>query len=171
VGEHPQNFRATADSYSDEQLQSILTFHVEHPAPSSPADSDHPPQALLAFLAHIQISLEASYISAEPTPTQESVRTARLSAPPRTSLPLNSSRLQPNHPSIFPPTTPHPTPSSAEHDRRYVASEGTLLLAHIWGQDSSEDSSEGFSLLWSDKEQRWVAVYRLSLTVCKTMLL
>lgn len=151
--------------FFDEQLQSMLTFRVEHPTPSSPADADHPPQPLIAFLAHIQVSLEATYISPDPTPTQDSVRIARLSAPPRTSLPQSNLQLPPHHPSVFPPTTPHPTPSSAEHDRRYVASEGTLLLAQIWGQDSSEDSLEAFSLLWSDKEQLWVAVYRLSLTV------
>jgi hypothetical protein len=46
-----------------------------------------------------------------------------------------------------------------------------LLLAHIWGQDSSEDSLEAFSLLWSDKEKLWVAIYQLSLTVCKIMFL
>ena len=159
MGEHLRNLRATADTHLDEQLQSMLTFRVEHPAPSSPADVAHPPPALLAFLAHIQISLEATYISSEPTITQDSNRAARLSAPSRAS--------QPHHPSILPPTTPHPTPFSAEHDRRYVTSEGTLLLAHIWGQDSSEDSPEAFSLLWSDQEQLWVAIYRLSLTVCK----
>jgi len=160
-----------ADTHSDEQLQSMLTFRIQHPTSSPPADLDNPPKSLLAFLAHVQISLEATYISSEPTPTQDSVRPARLSAPPRTSLPRNNTRLQPHHPSIFPPTTPHPTPSSAEHDRRYIASEGTLLLAHIWGQDSPEDSLEAFSLLWSDAERLWVAVYRLSLTVCKTVLL
>ena len=169
MGEHLRNLRATADTHLDEQLQSMLTFRVEHPTPSSPADADHPPPALLALLAHIQISLEATYISSEPTTTQDSVRNARLSAPPRASQAQNNLLSQPHHPSILPPTTPHPTPSSAEHDRRYVTSEGTLLLAHIWGQDSSEDSLEAFSLLWSDREQLWVAIYRLSFTVCKIM--
>jgi hypothetical protein len=159
------------DTHLDEQLQSILTFRIEHPTPSFPADTEHPPQALLAFLAHIQISLEATYISPEPASAQDPVRTTRLSAPPRTSLPLNNPRSQVHHPSILPPTTPHPTPSSAEQDRRYIASEGALLLARIWGQDSPEGSLEGFSLLWSDKEQLWVAVYQLSLTVCEIMLL
>jgi hypothetical protein len=28
------------------------------------------------------------------------------------------------------------------------------------------DSEEKFRLLWSEKEQVWVAVYRLALTVC-----
>lgn len=159
---------ATPFIYTDEQLQSLLTFRIEHPTSSSPPDPDHPPQALLTFLAHIQISLEATYISPVPAPSPEPRRTSRLSAPPRTaSLAKPSSRLQPHHPSIFPPNTPNPTPLSADHDRRYVTSEGTLLLASIWGQDVSEDSREAFSLLWSDEECVWVAVYRLSLTVCK----
>lgn len=72
-----------------------------------------------------------------------------------------------HHPSIFPPSTPNPTPYSADQDRRYAKSEGTLLLASIWGQDTSDDSREAFSLLWSEAGRVWVAVYRLALTVCK----
>lgn len=45
-----------------------------------------------------------------------------------------------------------------------------MLIASIWGQDSAEDSREAFSLIWSDEEQLWVAVYRLSLTVCESFL-
>ena len=72
------------------------------------------------------------------------------------------------HPSIFPPATPNPTPYTGDDDRRYVRSEGTVLVAKIWGQDASDDPCEAFSLLWSEKEQVWVAVYRLGITVCKT---
>ncbi|GLB39687.1 putative TRAPP trafficking subunit Trs65 [Lyophyllum shimeji] len=155
-------------AFFDEQLHSLLTLRIEHPTSTAPADADHPPQPLLTLLAHTQVSLEATYISSLPTPNPDLLRTSRLSAPPRTaSLPKSNSRLQvqSHHPSILPPSTPNPTPSSADHDRRYVTSEGTLLLASIWGQNTSEDSKEGFSLLWSEKEQVWVAVYRLSLTV------
>jgi hypothetical protein len=69
------------------------------------------------------------------------------------------------NPSIFPPATPNPTPSTAENDRQYVQAEGTLLLASIWGQGGVDDA-ERFMLLWSEKDQVWVAVYRLALTVC-----
>ncbi|KAF9461747.1 TRAPP trafficking subunit Trs65-domain-containing protein [Collybia nuda] len=153
-------------AFFDEQLQSLLTLRIEHPTSAEPADPDYPPPVLLSFLAYIQISLEATYISSAPNPISEPLRTSRLSAPPRTaSLAKGSSRLVPHHPSIFPPNTPNPMPSSAEQDRRYVTSEGTLLLASIWGQNTTEDSKDAFSLLWSDKENKWVAVYRLALTV------
>lgn len=157
---------STVHTGSDEQLQSLLTFRIQHPTPAPPTDPGHPPPVLLSFLAHVQISLEATYISSVPTPNPEPLRTSKLSAPPRpSSFAKASSRLQPHHPSIFPPNTPNPTPSSAEHDRRYVTSEGTLLLASIWGQNTAEDSKEAFSLFWSDEENVWVAVYRLALTV------
>ncbi|KAG6865222.1 hypothetical protein C0991_004345 [Blastosporella zonata] len=71
--------------------------------------------------------------------------------------------MQVHHPSIFPPATPNPTPLSADHDRRYATAEGTRLIETIWGQ--SKDSKEAFSLIWSEKEHVWVAVYRLSLVV------
>ncbi|KAF8064977.1 TRAPP trafficking subunit Trs65-domain-containing protein [Lyophyllum atratum] len=155
-------------AFFDEQLQSLLTVRIEHPTSTSSVDALHPPQALLTFLAHMQISLEATYISTVPTPNPDVLRTSRLSAPPRTApLSKSNSRLQvhAHHPSILPPNTPNPTPSSADHDRRYVTSEGTLLLASIWGQNMAEDSKEAFSLLWSEEEQLWVAVYQLSLTI------
>ena len=171
---HRQDLSAAVETNSDEQLQSMLTLRIEHPTPLSPADPDEPPQALLTFLAHIQISLEATYISPDPPPRHDWPRASKqsLSAPPRTSsLPKDSSKIQAYHPPIFPPNTPNPTPASTDRDRRYATSEGTLLSASIWGQDSAEDSQEAFSLLWSEDEQRWVAVYRLSLTVCETSLL
>jgi hypothetical protein len=62
-------------------------------------------------------------------------------------------------------------PSTGEQDRKYVSSEGTLLVANIWGANTAEDSPETFSLLWSEEEEVWVAVYRLSLTVCRDLLL
>ncbi|KAG5644479.1 hypothetical protein DXG03_008306 [Asterophora parasitica] len=139
-------------AFFDEQLQALLTVRIDHPS-SVPPEPKNPPQALLTFLAHTQVSLEATYISSVPAPNPD-LRTSRLSAPPRTApLSKTHARLQvhAHHPSILPPSTPNPTPSSADHDRRYVTSEGTLLLASIWGQDTSEDSKEGFALLWSEK--------------------
>ncbi|KAF5384434.1 hypothetical protein D9615_003460 [Tricholomella constricta] len=162
------NIRRRDLQTTDEQLQALLTIRIDHPSSSSPVDPESPPQALLTFLAHTQVSLEATYISSVPAPNPDLLRTSRLSAPPRTApLSKSNSRLQvhPHHPTILPPSTPNPTPSSADHDRRYVTSEGTLLQASIWGQNTSEDSKEGFSLLWSDNEQVWIAVYRLSLIV------
>ncbi|KAJ7592385.1 TRAPP trafficking subunit Trs65-domain-containing protein [Mycena floridula] len=156
-------------AFFDEQLQSFLVVEIPHAA-KGPADPEHPPQELVAFLAHLQVSLEASYISSQPPePGSETpqVNSAFLSAAqPRTA---SLSKLNPNssrqHPSIFPPNTPNPTPYSADHDRRYAKSEGTLLNAIIWGQSSGEESREAFSLLYSEKQSSWVVVYRLSLTV------
>ncbi|KAJ6628896.1 TRAPP trafficking subunit Trs65-domain-containing protein [Mycena sp. CBHHK59/15] len=153
-------------AFFDEQLQALLVVRVDHPPAASSIDPAHPPKELLSFLSHLQISLEATYISSVPAGlgSPETPRTARLSAPPRTaSLAKLSTRSA--HPPIFPPNTPNPTPSSAETDKRYLKAEGTLLLASIWGQNSSADSQEAFSLLWSTEEEVWVAVYRLSLTV------
>ncbi|KAJ7752754.1 TRAPP trafficking subunit Trs65-domain-containing protein [Mycena maculata] len=153
-------------AFFDEQLHALLTVRVDQPPTASSRDAALPPKELLSFLSHLQISLEATYISSVPVgpSVPETPRTARLSAPPRTaSLAKLSARSA--HPPIFPPNTPNPTPSSAETDRRYLRSEGTLLLASIWGQNASSDSQEAFSLLWSEEEEVWVAVYRLSLTV------
>ncbi|KAJ7241923.1 TRAPP trafficking subunit Trs65-domain-containing protein [Mycena haematopus] len=153
-------------AFFDEQLQALLTVRIEQPSTSTSRDAAHPPKDLLVFLSHLQISLEATYISSVPvgSSSPETPRTARLSAPPRTAS-LAKLNARSAHPPIFPPNTPNPTPSSAETDKRYLKSEGTLLLASIWGQNSSEDSQEGFSLLWSEEEEMWVVVYRLALTV------
>ncbi|KAM6501156.1 TRAPP trafficking subunit Trs65 domain containing protein [Amanita muscaria] len=149
-------------SFFDEQLRTFLVVRVKNPPP----ESDGPPQTLLSFLAHLQVSFEATYISTVPD-TQEDTRVPNVISPPRaSSLPkANSNPRLSLHPSILPPHTPNPTPTTTEHDRKYVASEGTLLLAGIWGQNPSQDANEDFRLLWSSSEQLWVAVYSFSLTV------
>ena len=163
-----------ANGILDEQLQFMLTVCIEHPSADVSEEPDKPPFDLLEFLAHLQVSLEATYISPIHTVTPDVGHTSRLPATPRTSsfgrLHVQSDALTPRadlHPSIFPPYTPNPTPSTAGEDRRYIRSEGTLLLASIWGQNASEDSPEAFTLLWSRKHKIWVAVYRLGLTVCQ----
>lgn len=123
---------------------------------------------LLDFLSHLQISLEATYISPHAPPPRPN---SHLATPPRTDSTgrLKPQQGRPSNPSIFPPPTPNPTPSTAEPDRKYVQAEGTLLLASIWGQKGAPedgDSGEKLTLLWSEKERLWVAVYQLSLTVC-----
>lgn len=116
--------------------------------------SDSPSTQLLAFLSHLQISFDATYISSVPASSHSS----RTSTPPvRTSSMLVQPPKSRHPPSIFPPATPHPVPSSADSDRRYVRSEGTPLSAGVWG----DNSSEAFQLLWSELSSSWVAVYRL----------
>lgn len=159
---------------SDEQLQSLLLLRIQHPTPDLPADPKSPPLLLLEFLNYLQISLEASYIAPSPVSNvQEPTWSSRLSAPPRGQSSLAPPRLAsaglsaPQHPSIFPPATPNPVPATGEQDRQYAASEGVFLAAIIWGSGHADQSRDAFSLLWSEKEKVWVAVYRLALTVCK----
>ena len=147
----------------DEQLQSILVLRIRDPDGNE--EPEKPPASLIDLLAHIQVSFEASYISPVAA-APETPRTSRLLGTPRTgALPRPSGRLNP-HPSILPPSTPNPTPATGDHDRKYIASEGTVLVAQIWGANTAEDSLESFALLWSDEEESWIAVYRMALTVC-----
>ncbi|KAG7451363.1 uncharacterized protein BT62DRAFT_882978 [Guyanagaster necrorhizus] len=145
-------------AFFDEQMLSYLTVRLPHLTSFPAPDAHNPPHDLLMFLAHLQISLEASYISS--VPASDSSNSIRLSAPPRLSK--MGSR---HHPSIFPPSTPNPTPAAADTDRRYLNSDGTILLTSIWGQNTVDDSSEAFLLLWSQVERAWIAVYRLSFIV------
>lgn len=149
--------------YLDEQLSLLLLMHVKHPSLNNPHDHYNPPRPLVEFLSHVQVSLEATYISK--TPSQDVSSTSAL-IPPRTSSTLKSGSSL--HPSIFPPHTPNPIPSTAESDRKYVQSEGTLLFSGIWGaKRTTEDLREKFTLLFSEVQTSWIAVYEVSLIVCK----
>ena len=166
-------YKQVLNDHADEQLQSLLLIRLSNPSSScdSPLDPSNPPHLLISFLSHLQIALEATYISPHPaslhSPSQGHNSITTLAAPPRSD---SVGRIKPpprnGNPSIFPPATPNPTPSTTETDRQYVQAEGTLLLASIWGQGGVEDGAERFTLLWSEKDQVWVAVYRLSLTIC-----
>lgn len=59
-------------------------------------------------------------------------------------------------------------PATGDHDRKYMTSEGTPLVAQIWGTNAAEDSPEEFALLWSEEERSWVAVYLMAFTVCES---
>ncbi|KAJ3760353.1 TRAPP trafficking subunit Trs65-domain-containing protein [Lentinula raphanica] len=178
------------EAFFDEHLQTLFTLRVHH-QPQSQEPSIEPPEPsrlLLDFLAHVQILLEASYISpitpnddnSEYTVSASPLPSSRLnpsSPPPRTSsikkpTHLNlTGLLSPNsgsashHPSILPPSTPNPTPASAAVDQRYLQAEGVVLTSRIWGQDGSGKGGEGFYLLWSKRDQVWVAVYRTVLNI------
>jgi hypothetical protein len=133
-------------------------------------DPAHPPSALLAFLAHTQISCDAAYISSASAPSPSGPRS---SAPPRTAS------LKPNAdsgglhvpPSIFPPNTPHPIPVTTEQDRRYVRAEGVTLVSRMWGEDIDPTKArqvsdrDAFALLWDETACVWVAVYRMCVNV------
>ncbi|KIK99384.1 hypothetical protein PAXRUDRAFT_532659 [Paxillus rubicundulus Ve08.2h10] len=149
-------------AFFDEQLNLLLMMQIKHPSSNTSPDPNNPPQRLVDFLSHIQISIEATYISQKPD--RGTPDTAVL-APPRTSS-VSKSRPTSLYPSILPPSTPNPIPSTAEGDRKYIQSEGTLLLASIWGASKSpEQLKERFALLFSEAQGAWVAVYELSLIV------
>ncbi|KAH9474413.1 hypothetical protein JR316_0012871 [Psilocybe cubensis] len=151
-------------AFFDEQLHSLLVLRIKNPPDEPPGDPSNPPEVILDLLAHTQVSLEASYISAIPTAT-DTPRTSRLLGTPRTgAVGRPSGRLNP-HPSILPPSTPNPMPSTADQDRKYSSSEGTILVANIWGNSTNEETGESFALLWSDAEESWIAVYRMAITV------
>ncbi|CAL1706026.1 unnamed protein product [Somion occarium] len=129
-----------------------------------------PPISLLSFLAHLQISWDASYISSLPPPPSPSpTADGRPPVPSRTvSIPkTKATSLMPVHPSIFPPSTPHPLPSTGDADRQYVQAQGTPLRFGVWGENSNlEDAqNEDFALLWSEKDKTWVAVYKMTVQV------
>ncbi|KAF8909732.1 TRAPP trafficking subunit Trs65-domain-containing protein [Gymnopilus junonius] len=149
-------------AFFDEQLHSFLVLRIENPSDEDPENPNEPPEVLLDLLGHVQVSLEASYISSAPA-VAEIPRTSRLLGTPRTGLPgRTGGRL---HPSILPPSTPNPMPATADQDRKYTMSEGTILVANIWGSNTSENSPESLALLWSEGDKNWVAIYRMSLTV------
>ncbi|KAF9045381.1 TRAPP trafficking subunit Trs65-domain-containing protein [Panaeolus papilionaceus] len=150
-------------AFFDEQLQSFLFIRFKSPELAGPNDGTAPPPLLLDVLTHLQIALEATYISPLPS-TPETPRTSKLLTPRTSTFGKPTGRLNP-HPSILPPSTPNPVPSTADQDRKYNSSEGTMLVASIWGTNTSEESQESFYLLWSEKEKNWVAIYRLVLTV------
>ena len=152
----------------DEKLEYYLTVHLTdfNTGAATPTFADEwrvPPPHLLAFLSHLQVSYDATYISSTPT-MEEPQASATVSPPSRTTSLLGPSR-RPR--SIFPPTTPHPIPSAGEADRKYVKSEGTPLTAGIWG----DSPDEAFQLLWSQKEKAWVAIFKLVVNVGKSVLI
>lgn len=149
---------------SDERLRLLLIAQITYPSADVSPD---PPPFLLDFLAHIQVSLEATYISQTPTTLPEPPQTPQAQVvASRTSPFVGKSRPASSHP-LFPPNTPNPIPSSADRDRKYAQSEGTLLLGSIWGQKPANLSGEKFHLSYSRTKDTWLAVYELSLTVCE----
>ncbi|KAF9076293.1 TRAPP trafficking subunit Trs65-domain-containing protein [Rhodocollybia butyracea] len=160
------------EAFFDEHLQTLFTLRVPQPEPI-PLE---PPPLLLDFLGHVQVLLEASYISPNEGASEYNVSPSPLpsgklhpsSPPPRTSSIKKPSHLNlslspnPRHPSILPPATPNPTPASAAVDQRYIQAEGIMLTSKIWGHDSA---AEAFYLLWSQREQAWVAVYSTVLDI------
>ncbi|KAI6002831.1 TRAPP trafficking subunit Trs65-domain-containing protein [Pisolithus albus] len=153
-------------AFFDEQLRLFLIIKIGH-LPSNPLNESRSlPSLLVHFLRHVQVSLEATYISRKSTETPITPRVDQVTGPPRSSSAGLSNPRQPSlHPSIFPPTTPNPIPSTTEADKKYVQSEGTLLLSSIWGEGPAEHSGEKFAVFFSHSRKEWIAIYQLSLNV------
>lgn len=169
-------------AFFDERLLAYLLVRVPFDGPD---DHGLAPIELLTFLTHLQISLDASYISPIPqeAPPAPAPLVGRLlgpppagraklrGSPPTGSSPIGSSptetALKPQLPLLVPPHTPNPTPQMAESDAKYAAAEGVQLLAYIWGEPNSADAErkEEFALGWSESDKEWNAIYRLEVPV------
>ncbi|KAH8120123.1 TRAPP trafficking subunit Trs65-domain-containing protein [Phellopilus nigrolimitatus] len=154
-------------AFFDEDLDFYLAIRFkqqDQPSNLLSPDPFSPPALLLSFLNHLQVSVEATYIS--PTSNNLSPNGRSPVPPVRTSstgLTLKAKGLGVPPPIIL-PQTPSPVPSTSETDKRYVFSEGTLLKALIWGEESIEDA-DSFRLLRSSQEKCWIAIYKLSVVV------
>ncbi|KAL4073822.1 TRAPP trafficking subunit Trs65-domain-containing protein, partial [Scleroderma citrinum] len=151
-------------AFFDERLRLYLIVRIDYRYPQS--HNSTPPAHLVDFLRHIQVSLEATYISQKSAASPDVPPTPQIVGPPRSSsVGLATPRPTSLHPSIFPPATPNPIPSTTEGDRKYVQSEGTLLLSSVWGSRLMEHSGERFALLFSELQGIWVGVYEFTLDV------
>ena len=155
---------------TDENLDVILVLRFGRASFEHEQDATKPPHELLSFLTHLQVSYEASYITSIPQPPSPApVDGARPGVPPRShSMPPNRNKpspLAPPHPSIFPPHTPHPIPSTAESDRQYVQTQGTPLRSGTWGENTAPSGSEAFALVYSKLSGCWIAVFKMNIQV------
>ena len=151
----------------------MLALRFEHVYFDGETDVTKPPPELLSFLAHVQVSYEATYITSLPqAPSPSPLEMARPPVPPRShSIPVPARNkpapLAPPqaHPSIFPPHTPLPIPSTADSDRQYVQAQGTPLRSATWGDGSAPPNSESFAMIWSKRDNCWIAVFKMNIQV------
>jgi hypothetical protein len=155
--------------FLDEFLDFFFLLHLEKPGEES-VHPAHPPFTLLSFLAHAQVSYDATYISRASAST--------LSAPPLGGTPPRTASVKQNArkganvpPGMFPVNTPSPTPVTTEQNRSYVCAEGVKLASGIWGEEPGPvkerpvEAKDSFALLWDKTSGNWVAVYRMCVNV------
>ncbi|KAG6375520.1 TRAPP trafficking subunit Trs65-domain-containing protein [Boletus reticuloceps] len=88
-------------AFFDEQLNLLLVMYIKHPSLNNTHDCHNPPRSLVDLLSHVQVSLEATYVSR--TPNQDVPDTAGL-VPPRTSSMATKSANPRCIPRYFHPT-------------------------------------------------------------------
>lgn len=149
---------------SDERLEFLLIIRMKDTSQVVQKGCKvKPPCLLLSFLNHLQVSIDASYIS--PIATDSPIH----GHPP---VPIRTTSINKEAPGLrapvqlLPPQTPRPMPKSDEPDEIYANAEGTMLKSFIWGDDLTE-LDDSFRLLWSERDREWVAVYRLNMIVCE----
>ena len=175
----PKSWLSSLSSLTERKLaffdERLLAYFLVRIPFDGPDEDGLAPIELLTFLTHLQISLDASYISPIPqeAPSTPAPSATRLLGPPpagrakpRGNSPTGSTVKQ-RPPPLIPPHTPNPTPQVAESDAKYAAAEGVQLLAYIWGDLNSADAGrkEEFALGWSESGKEWNAIYRLEVPV------
>ncbi|KAG8214084.1 hypothetical protein J3R82DRAFT_10842 [Butyriboletus roseoflavus] len=65
-------------AFFDEQLNLFLVMHIKHPSLINTHDRHSPPRSLVDLLSHIQVSLEATYISKTPNQDIPDVRPSHV---------------------------------------------------------------------------------------------
>ncbi|KIO22964.1 hypothetical protein M407DRAFT_215657 [Tulasnella calospora MUT 4182] len=165
-------WRARDVAFYDERLSFILCVSTPTPAVKSAIeDSSQEGQlaALLEYFSHLQVSLEASYV---PQASDDKPPKLTISPP---------SRLQPStsprpggrgSPSVIPPLTPLPVPTTSPADAPYanprVVETGPLVHSYMWG-DRDNVTERTFTMVKTDEEldgqESWVAVYKLDVPV------
>jgi hypothetical protein len=169
-------FMAHINEKLDERLLLFFTVKIPHPDIAGSINPLAPPSELIFLISHLQVTLDAKYISPQPAHRAQTATLTRginLAPPPRSHSYHKAGHATPGvYHSIFPPHTPHPTPQTGEADRRYAGAnsnaEGTVLESFVWGETSREEPpGKNFALLWSDVEKVWVSIYRLTVGVCK----
>ncbi|THH31398.1 hypothetical protein EUX98_g2797 [Antrodiella citrinella] len=150
-------------AFFDENLDILLTIRAEYEYTDTDDQSRTPPANLLAFLAHLQITYDASYIAS--LPADAPIVPVRTTSMKGSAKAQTTQSLLALHPSIFPPSTPNPVPSSGHADKQYVQVQGTPLRTGAWGDGMDSGPGEEFALLWSASESCWIAIFKMTVQV------
>ena len=148
---------------TDERLSFFLLLRFTENDVETENATNSAPKLLLSFLSHLQVTIDSLYIPSAPeitSPNQTSAPFLQVNRPGGSGRPRDVDLKLP----MFPPQTPSPVPTTTEVDKRYTFSDGTPLKSFVWGEDTA-DAMDAFRLIWSERENRWIAVYGIALAV------